>query len=106
MNKIFDFYAKHWSKVKNFFKNPGQWFKDYGEALKQLDTVGKIRKILGTVGEWILLYFMLYAGLVVAVAAVILMALGVFTPPKRMTYYETLQAEEREEYEQRTGKPW
>lgn len=105
MDAVINFYGKHWNLVKSFFDNPQAWFKNYIDDLKQKSVGGKIRKVLGTVGEWILLYFMLALGIFVLLIVGLVMFCG-GSSPRKATYYQMLQQQEKEEYEERTGKPW
>ncbi len=109
MKEIKDRIINVFKKWGYILRHPILSARAYGEEMKTLDAKGKALKIAKTVGfvvvSALLIYYVLYLAIFLLLAFIILSAiLGCST--KRMTYYEMLQQEEKEEYEQRTGKPW
>ena len=104
-----NFVSDHFKKCGAFLRHPIEGSKAYIAELKELDGKGKALKIAKTIGfilvTAVLLYYVLYVAIVLILAYIILGAL-LGSQPKEMTYYEMLQQQEKEEYEQRTGKPW
>ena len=103
------FLSNHFRKCAAFLRHPVEGSKAYIADFKKLDGKGKVLKAAKTIGfillTALLIYYLLYFAIILILAFIILTAIfGSHT--KDMSYYEMLQQEEKEEYEEHTGRPW